>query len=741
MAVSDDRALLLQVGYDLATLERQQRRLLQLVGDGANQAERRMQRAFGNPNIGRALDRTFDASRMRLIDGAAARLGTAGTALGEIGPAGIVAAAGILAVAGAFNQAAGAARFANDLADAARNAHVTTDTLQELRFALEATGGQADQADEALKGFSETLGRAQGGNRRAVAVFASIGLDPRNIHDVDDGLRQVTERLQGFSQQAQDAFLGQSGLAQLAPVIRQGVTEMQRLRNEAQALGLVMDSELVQRGAEANQQFTTLAHVIDTQLKSAFVDLAPILSGLLSIVADWARVIADIADHIRQIEDRTSRTLVSRQAELTQRLTHPDFRTQGQYALHPERRDADIVELVRIDAELGRRQSATPLPPRTTPLTPTNRTLSARGRSGPTQEELIDRADLLRLQNQLNIAQEAGNADQIQYLQNAIQHLQLIKSYQDLGLSRADAMEAADTQIGRLELAQEGSAARRLAHQEGLVTATERLQPALEAIAQEEENAAYWVEESLNHQLEIARLSGDSARVRELEQQLALLQRIKELTGHGRTPDEAAAQARQEIGEEQWARTVGNIRDSVRAGLEAGVRGGWPGILEYLGDSLRKRLLDSAADAITQIATMGGKNGIGGFIASLFNLGGGGSSGPRVAGIPKHGLGSYGTAPGLSVINDNGPELVNLPGGSQIIPASGLNKLGVAGGGGGVTVIQPLYANFKGSVTTAELIGQMQAFANNAGAQAVQISLGQMQRRTQQQSMRRLGLR
>ena len=323
----DNTALILAISANLKQFENAFKKAHGVIDAEGNKIEKRgkrmaktLEESVGKTDIGGALRKVFDSSRLKVLDTGAAKIGVFGSALESLGPIGIGAAVGIGAVVAAFAGAREATKFADDIADTANKLHVTTDALQEYRYAIRAAGGEEAGADDALESFSETLGKAQAGLPKAAKAFKELGFTKAQINgftDVDTALDAVTKKIAGLSNVQKDAVIDQLGLKGLKPLIEAGVDEMSRLRDEAHKVGIVMDSELVKRGGDLNDKFETVQKVIDIQLKSSLVDLAPILLGLLGIIGDMARGAADIVDSFRSIENKTNRGV---QTELARKL-------------------------------------------------------------------------------------------------------------------------------------------------------------------------------------------------------------------------------------------------------------------------------------------------------------------------------------------------------------------------------------------------------------------------------------
>lgn len=370
MARTDEQALLLQVSADISRLEKAFDRAAGVVKTRSKQMEGSagsLEKFFGKPSLTTAIDKVFDATRFKVLDSGAARIGLFGNALESLGPLGLSAAAGVGALGAALAGARAAATFADELSDTANKLHVTTDALQEYRYAIRMAGGEEKGADEALESFSVTLGKAQQGLTKAQRAFLAIGFTKEQIDSFqtsEEALRAVIARLGEIKNDPQrDAIISQLGLDGLKPLVVQGIEALDRFREEARQTGLVMDATLVARGAELNDQFETLNQVIGVELKSALVDLGPVLVSLLQSLAAMSKYVGDIAEAFRAVEDRRSNSLRDLKVMDQEVVTRLGLkRLSGQKLSGAE--ETVLAErsarLARTDAELARRAAAAP---------------------------------------------------------------------------------------------------------------------------------------------------------------------------------------------------------------------------------------------------------------------------------------------------------------------------------------------------------------------------------------------
>lgn len=226
------------------------------------------------------------------MQGVAGRAGLLGEALGGLGLAGAAAAAALVT---AFAGARDAMAFGDEIGDSANKLKVTTDYLQEMRFVAHQLGGEFSDADDALAGFTKTLGLAKSGlSAKALKPFEALGLDPASFPTVQDALDAVIAKISALGDVAEQAAVADKlGLTPLLPAIREGSGAMDQMREKARALGFVMDAELVRKAGDANDQFEALQQVLNVEFKSAMTEAIPLVIELTRLMVNGARAAGD----------------------------------------------------------------------------------------------------------------------------------------------------------------------------------------------------------------------------------------------------------------------------------------------------------------------------------------------------------------------------------------------------------------------------------------------------------------
>lgn len=303
-------ALLLSLSADtsksLKALDALSRRLDGLAPELEKKGKKAMtglERTLARPNLGKALDSVFDRSRLAVFEAGAARIPIFGSAIEALGPAGLAAAAGIGAVVAAFAQAKAAVQFGDAIADAATKVGVSTDVLQEYRYAIHQLGGEYGDADEALSAFTQTLGKAQTIGGKSLKAFKELELDPSKFHDADEALRAVLDKLSRIQDESKRQGLAAAlGLEKFIPLAREGTAKLDELREAGRNLGFVMDKDLVAKAGEVNDKLEDLQQVVSVQLASAFVDLAPLVLKVAQAMVDGARFAHDFAATLHDVK-------------------------------------------------------------------------------------------------------------------------------------------------------------------------------------------------------------------------------------------------------------------------------------------------------------------------------------------------------------------------------------------------------------------------------------------------------
>jgi len=255
-------SLLVSLGLESAEFDR-----------GLDKARRGMRRA-GN-DFNKESDRMYQAG-MKV-----------GTGIKAIGAA--AAAAGFAVLANAMQNAVqGSLEFASSLGETAAQLGVTSDALQEYRYAATQAGLSQEEMDKALAKLTRTIGEAANGSKKQVEAFNSLGIAIKdangNVLNAADAIPMVADALKGVENPAQRAavltnLFGKAG-QKLEPLLAGGSAAVNELRQAAHKLGAVLSEDQIQRADDTADKLAALNTVLKARVAGVVADNADAILGL-----------------------------------------------------------------------------------------------------------------------------------------------------------------------------------------------------------------------------------------------------------------------------------------------------------------------------------------------------------------------------------------------------------------------------------------------------------------------------
>ena len=206
---------------------------------------------------------------------------------------GLIAAVGVGALGTMITRSIAAADAIGKVAD---KVGLTTDELQELRFAADQTGVATNTLDMAMQRFSRRVGEASFGSGELRDTLLRLGI---NVRDAEGRVRGVTDVLGEYAEAIKNAGSEQEQLslafkgfdsegAALVNLLREGSKGIEEFREQAHALGLVLDEKMVRAAERANDQLSRMRQIITVNLSRLLISLAPTIIRLGESFADAA---------------------------------------------------------------------------------------------------------------------------------------------------------------------------------------------------------------------------------------------------------------------------------------------------------------------------------------------------------------------------------------------------------------------------------------------------------------------
>lgn len=238
--------------------------------------------------------------KVRTIDKAFASLGRVakGALVSTIVPA--------AAIGGLTLLARNAIMAADAIAKTADKLGVTTDTLQEFRFAASRAGVSVNAADMGLQRLARRAGDAARGVTEAQKTFSDLGVSvfdlEGNMRSTEDIIDDVSDAIAGMDSDAArlsaTVKLVDSEAAGLVNVFKQGSAALNETRRAARRLGVVIDEDLIRKGEAAGDVLGDLSTIISANVNTVLLEMAP-------LIADVAKKFAEAAPEIRKFIQET----------------------------------------------------------------------------------------------------------------------------------------------------------------------------------------------------------------------------------------------------------------------------------------------------------------------------------------------------------------------------------------------------------------------------------------------------
>lgn len=291
------------------------------------------------------------------------------------------------------------------------------------------------------------------------------------------------------------------------------------------------------------------------------------------------------------------------------------------------------------------------------------------GASGPSPEELAARREMIRLEQDLEIARAANNEREAERIQEQIDLIRTTNELREAGVDDAE-FEAQAFLAAR-------NLARAAAEQETRLAEQRRENEELRRDAQE--RATRWGERQLQVQMDLARATGDEAMLARLEREADLRRRMAEYMERYGLAGAGMAMAEQIQFDQALAE--GDRQDAARS-----MARGFVDILraDNIWEAAGQRFQDAAWNGVEQLIAMALQNflgqmsnGGGGIVGGLLSILGGAFGGKREFGGPVSAGKAY-------VVGEKRPELF-VPGATGMIVPS-IPKA-VAAQGGRVEVV------------------------------------------------------
>jgi hypothetical protein len=272
-----------------------------------------------------------------------------------------------------------------NIATVAAKIGITTDALQELRFAAEKADAPVGSLDQALVTFGTHISQIASGGGKGVAdltrVLQANGVAVReqngNIKSTETLLDQYADLIKNAATQqdrlrlAQIAF-GNSG-ADIVNMLSRGSDGLREYKEEAQNLGLVLSGDLIPAAQRLNDEWNIIVDGMKTKFEQLVID---VVKGAGTIGDAFNKAVTAYGHN--DLASQSLDTLNDAAAKLADNIAKLQTRNAGLTGLLAggalgKQIETEQARLDEINAEIAKRKAAAP--PLDVTVTPSHKTI------------------------------------------------------------------------------------------------------------------------------------------------------------------------------------------------------------------------------------------------------------------------------------------------------------------------------------------------------------------------------
>lgn len=269
---TNDQILAVSIEARINKLEREMRKASGIVGKNFDGMERRSKNAAGK------IENHFA--------GMAGRIGSTGKNMAA-GFVGGLVAGGLMGIG---DRVGDVVKGIAEIGDEAKRAGLGIEAFQELKYVAEQNRIGVDALTDGIKEMNLRADEfITTGGGSAAEAFGRLGYDAealkQKLKDPSALFTEIIGKLGQLDRAAQiriaDEIFGGTGGERFVQLIEQGEETLNRTKQEAHNLGLVLDQDLIDRADELDRKFNAVANTVGSALKSAIVEAASALASFI----------------------------------------------------------------------------------------------------------------------------------------------------------------------------------------------------------------------------------------------------------------------------------------------------------------------------------------------------------------------------------------------------------------------------------------------------------------------------
>lgn len=181
------------------------------------------------------------------------------------------------------------AETASDIKTGADKLGMTTDQFQEWKYVMERSGGSMRDLNEAMQGMKQFMDGVKDGTKDNIDALGRLqditGVQIDLTADSATQFDQLTTALAKVEDPTERAAIaakvfGDGASQKLLPALSDGADGLQKMKDKAHELGLVMDEETIEKGKKFQDTLKDLKDVLGATMRDAIEPMIPDLQNL-----------------------------------------------------------------------------------------------------------------------------------------------------------------------------------------------------------------------------------------------------------------------------------------------------------------------------------------------------------------------------------------------------------------------------------------------------------------------------
>lgn len=207
-------------------------------------------------------------------------------------------------------QAKAAISYADTLGKTASKLGITTDALQQYRFAAEQSGVKTTTFDMALQRFARRSGEARKGMGELTKVYQELGIELKDTEGrfktTEILFNEFAEAISNAGDEQEKLRLAFKGFdsegAALVNMLKDGASGLAAFKKEANGLGLVIDKELIARAEQLQNKLGVIETRWNAFKTELFVGTAGSVFKTIINAEEADAEIAKVEDRIQKLQ-------------------------------------------------------------------------------------------------------------------------------------------------------------------------------------------------------------------------------------------------------------------------------------------------------------------------------------------------------------------------------------------------------------------------------------------------------